>query len=665
LSRGPTLDAYLAGLVAYVTVIGLRGRSQWRSAYFATIAFYAVANLTNSTTTVLSLLITLAIGSAVGSGLRYALGTVSGRPAAAEIAAALSTPSSKIVAIRRIGNNSSEVRRYAATTAGGECLDVNVFDRDQQGADAFYRLFRRIRLKANISRSAPLTLEGAIERQALLAYATEDSGVRTPRLPAVIKVGPDAAALATDHVDGTTLGELGGTTTDDQLRRIWDTVLKLHRHRVTHRALTEDRIMFVRASTDHGGEVVLLDPGNGDVAATDLQFRLDLAQLIAQTALVVGPDRAADVAMEKVPAHELAGLVPLLQPVALYRSTRAALRRRKSVLADLRKRLSAAAPDGQVEPVQLERFRARTVITLIAGVFALYILAGQLADVDFASLLRQANPVWSLAALVLSAFTYVGASLAITGFVLEKLNPVRTFLVQVAGTFVILVTPAAVGGVALNLRYLRKANISAADAGASVGVTQVMSFVVFAVIALVSGAIAGSSRAAKVLTPPHWAYIALAVLVGLALIVLALPVGRRLLIARIGPLLGQVVPRLLDVAQRPAKLAEGIGGSFLTMFAYILCLDASVRALGVHNVPLASIAVVYLVGNAAATFIPTPGGIGAVETALTGTLTLVLGGGVSTATAFAAVLLFRTVTFWLPVAAGWLSLHYLQRRDAL
>src|SRR5262249_31721450 len=81
-------------------------------------------------------------------------------------------------------------------------------------------------------------------------------------------------------------------------------------------------------------------------------------------------------------------------------------------------------------------------------------------------------------------------------------------------------------------------------------------------------------------TPPHWAYIALGVLVGLTLIVLALPAGRRLLLSRVGSLASQVVPRLLDVAQRPAKLAEGVGGSVLVSVAYILCLAASGRAVG-------------------------------------------------------------------------------------
>ncbi|MDR2987663.1 MAG: lysylphosphatidylglycerol synthase domain-containing protein, partial [Nocardiopsaceae bacterium] len=537
---------------------------------------------------------------------------------------------------------------------------VTVFDRDQQAAGAFYRLWRRVRLKASVSRRATLTLEGAIERQALLTYATEDSGVLTPRLRSVIRVGPDAAVLATDHVEGTTLAELGDKASDDQLRRVWDTVLQLHRHGVTHRALTDERIMLVDG---HGVEqVALLEPGNGDVAATDLQFRLDLVQLIAQTALLVGADRAVGIATEKVPREALLGLVSLLQPVALYRSTRAALRGRKQVLADVRKRLLAAAPDGEVMPAQLDRVRPRTLITLIAGVFAAYVLASQLANVSFAKLLAEANIGWSLVALAFSAATYVGAALAISGFVLERLNPLRTLLVQIAASFVILVTPAAVGGVALNVRYLRKAKLSGADAAASVGVAQVMSFAVFGVLVLISAAIAGTSTAAKALTPPHWAYIALGALVGLTLIALALPAGRRLIFSRVGPLASQVIPRLLDVAQRPMKLAEGVGGTVLITLAYILCLAASVRAVGDANVPLASIAVVYLAGNAAGSFIPTPGGIGAVETALSLALA---GAGMAPAQAITAVLLFRTVTFWLPVLAGWVSLHYLQRKDII
>jgi uncharacterized protein (TIRG00374 family) len=59
---------------------------------------------------------------------------------------------------------------------------------------------------------------------------------------------------------------------------------------------------------------------------------------------------------------------------------------------------------------------------------------------------------------------------------------------------------------------------------------------------------------------------------------------------------------------------------------------------------------------------PTPGGIGAAEAALVAGYTAV---GVDSSTAFAAVLLFRLVTFWLPILPGWIALVQLQRRGKL
>ncbi len=162
--------------------------------------------------------------------------------------------------------------------------------------------------------------------------------------------------------------------------------------------------------------------------------------------------------------------------------------------------------------------------------------------------------------------------------------------------------------------------------------------------------------------PHEWEYIAFGVLVGIVLIVIAVPAGRRQVFTRVGSIAGQVIPRLLDVAQRRGKLIEGIGGSFLITIAYILCLAASVRAVGVSHVPLAAVAVVFLSGNAVGSIVPIPGGIGAIETAMSLGLTAA---GLPGGTAIAAVLLYRTVTFWLPAPAGWAALHYLQRTGTL
>jgi uncharacterized membrane protein YbhN (UPF0104 family)/tRNA A-37 threonylcarbamoyl transferase component Bud32 len=655
------LDGLLAGLAAYITVIGLVGRPRWRTAFWLAIGFYGLVGLASSQTTVLALLIALLAGSAIGSGLRYASGSASERPSAAAVAAALATAGAPVISIRRIWEAGGETRKYAATGPDSRPLDLTVFDRDQQAADALYRIYRRLRLKTQVSRSAPLTVERAVERRALLTYATQNAGVPTPRLRAVARVGPEAAVLANDHHDGTTLADLEEGPTDAQLARVWDTVLALHEHRVTHRTLTADRIMFSGDPEDgQADRVMLLEPGNGDVAATDLQLRLDLTQLLAELALIVGPERSAALAVMKVDPAELEAMVPLLQPVALHRSTRAALRRHRDVLPALRKRLLATVPDGEVAPVQLERIRPRTLITMVAGLVAAYVLVGQLIKVDLKTAFRGADWRWITVVLALSAATYVGAAWSLSGFVLERLRLARTFLAQVAASFVTLVTPAAVGGVALNLRYLRRAGVAPADAAASVGVSQLVAFTLHMLLLVIFAAVTGASQAHS-LHPPNWLYIGLAALAAGVLVLLAIPAGRRLIRSRVGPALGQVIPRLLDLAQRPAKLAEGVGGALLLTSAYILCLAASVRAVG-GAVPIASIAVVYLTGSAIGSAVPTPGGLGAVEAALSAGLTAA---GLPGAKALSAVLLFRTLTFWLPVPLGWVSMNYLQRAGAL
>src|SRR5262249_2292026 len=268
-------------------------------------------------------------------------------------------------------------------------------------------------------------------------------------LLALISVSSDATVLAYEQHDGTTLAELAGAQdgsgedgpgpagmqqphpdpgkpdaadsspappansapTDDQLLPVWDAVLKLHAHRVTHRALTGDRIMF-----DGDSDVVLLDPGNGDVAATDVQLRLDLAQLLAELALLVGPDRTARLAVKAVGADELVAVVPLLQPIVLYRSTRAAVRRRRDVLPALRKQLLDAAPGEDAAPVRLERVRPRSIVTLIASLIAGYLLLGQLGRVDLLHTLQAADWRWAALALVLSGVTYLGAAWSLPGY---------------------------------------------------------------------------------------------------------------------------------------------------------------------------------------------------------------------------------------------------------
>jgi uncharacterized membrane protein YbhN (UPF0104 family) len=702
-----TLDGYLAGLIAYTTIIGLTSPSPWRTGLWLAIVVYGVASLAKSQATVLSLLITLLLGRAIGVGVRYAIGSWSQRPTAAQIAAALASAGQALASMRRSRREGTESRRYTATTRSGGELDIRVFDRDQEAAGAPYRLYRWARLQGQASRGLPLSLERTGERQALLSYAADEAGVRTPRLRALTRVGADTIALAHDRPVGTTLAELaasaaGPTTgtaepgpeaapesdpdgprptgpadaqppgaqppgdqpsdarpsdaqpTDDQLRRVWEAVLRLHGHRVAHRTLTASNIMFA-----DDGEVILLDPGAGDVAATDLQLRLDLAQLMAELALLVGPDRTTGLALEAVGVDELVGVASLLQPLVLYRSTRAAVRQHKDVLPALRKQILAAAPGDEAPPVRVERVRPRRMLTWIATLIAGYLLLGQLDRVSLLSTLRSADWRWVLPAFALSVLTYAAAAWSLSGFVPDRLRFAPLVLAQLAGSFVTLVTPAAVGGAALNIRYLQRRKVPAAVAAASVGLSQVVAFVLHLVLLITFAAITGSER--RSLQPPTWVYLVVGALIVIVLIVLAIPAGRRVLRARLAPVLSQVLPRLLAVVQQPRKLAEGIGGTLLLTVCYVLCLAACIRALG-GSVPVAITAVVYLTGSALGSAVPTPGGIGAVEAALSAGLTAA---GLPGATAVSAVLLFRILTFWLPIPVGWGALNYLERRHYL
>jgi uncharacterized membrane protein YbhN (UPF0104 family) len=652
------LDPYLAGLVAYATMIGLTGRQGWRNALGLAVGVYAVVQLAALHTTILSILITLLAGRAIALAVRYAAGSVSQRPPALAIARALSDSDLTVTAISRVHQPSAGVagsRQYTAATRDGSQLDVVVFDRDQQAAGTFYGIYRWVRVRGQVARGTPLSVDRALERRALLSYATQDAGVPTPRLRSLVRVGPDAAVLAYQHYAGTTLAQRDTECTDEELGCIWDTVIRLHERHVAHRGLTAEHILFTP-----DGLVMLLDPGDGDVAASDLQRRLDLAQLIVELALYVGSERSAQLAVKKVGGKELGSVLPLLQPVALVRSTRHALRHRREVLPAVRKELLAAVPGEDVTPVRLERIRARTLVTLVATVAAVYLLAGELAQASLGKVLGSADWRWGIAALALSTVTYAGAALSVSGFVAERLGFLRTVLVQVASSFVTLVTPAAVGGVALNVRYLQRRNIPAPVAAASIAVSQVAALALHVLLLTICGAIAGSGGGASI-KPPTWAYFVVAGLVVLAGGVLAIPAGRHLVRARLAPTFGQVVPRLLEVAQHPRKLAEGFGGALLLSVSYIACLSTCVAAFG-GSVPIAKIGFVYLTGSALGSIIPTPGGLGAVEAALTAGLTAA---GVPGAVAVSAVLLFRLITFWLPVPLGWVSLNYLERHHVL
>jgi hypothetical protein len=116
-----------------------------------------------------------------------------------------------------------------------------------------------------------------------------------------------------------------------------------------------------------------------------------------------------------------------------------------------------------------------------------------------------------------------------------------------------------------------------------------------------------------------------------------------------------------SVPLRKAVLARCVGAAVLNWIFDCGCLICSILAVGGH-VPWQGVLAAYGLTQLAAVLPITPGGIGVVE----GTLSLLLiSYHVPAATAVAAVLLYRILSFWILVALGWTTvggLVALQRR---
>ena len=371
-----------------------------------------------------------------------------------------------------------------------------------------------------------------------------------------------------------------------------------------------------------------------------------------------------DAAIAVIGKEAVASAAPRIQPLALSTATRKSLTARKPLCDDLRKYAGEASGAGDVEPQDLQRIKPRTVLTFVALALAFYILIPQLADVSgVLQELRHADWSWAAWALLASAVTYLAAAIGLMGAVPVRIPFFSTFGAQLAGSFVNRITPARLGGIATNVRYLQKQGLDLTVASSSIGLQQLSGLLMHILLSFLFLVWAGRSGVAAIdfLPSGQTVLIGLTAILALSGLLFLLPQGRALLRKRVLPLLRKSGGGMAEVVRRPLKLIELFGGSAVLTLAYVAAFALSIDAFG-GGLSLVTIGVVYLVGSAVSSAAPTPGGIGAVEAALIAGLTAV---GLDREIAVPAVFLFRIVTFWLPIVPGWIMFFVLQRRGDL
>ena len=405
----------------------------------------------------------------------------------------------------------------------------------------------------------------------------------------------------------------------------------------------------------------LVDFSFSELAATQRQMDLDVAELLASLATLVGEDRATSAAAEVLGAEGVARAVPLLQPLALSAATRRAVARQDGLLT--RTRAAAAAASGQPAPdlERVQRVRPKTLLTIAAATAVFYFVLPKLAKVEGSwRAFQSADWIWLPVVIACSALTYLASAVALLGSVSVRLPFGPTVLTQGASSFVNRVSPSNVGGMALNVRFLQKSGVEPTAGVAAVGVNALAGLLVHAALLVIFFTWAGRSTAhAFKLPSSSKLLVILAVVAAVIGIAVATRQGRRFAARKLLPPLRSSLASLGRVARSPARLALLFGGSALVTLAYIAGLVASVEAFG-GGAGIAAVGAVYLGASLVAAASPTPGGIGAFETAAAAGLT---GVGISSGAAVSAVLTYRLATYWLPVLPGWISWHLLQRMD--
>lgn len=310
--------------------------------------------------------------------------------------------------------------------------------------------------------------------------------------------------------------------------------------------------------------------------------------------------------------------------------------------------------------------RARSSVLLAISALSLYLLLPSIVAV-FASWRSLSHLDWLFAFAVLASEVVSFACIwQLDRIALHTRAWSPVVAAQLSGNAVGRIVPGgAATATAFSVAMLRRAGVDAGQAGAGFTASTVLqlatrlSLPVFALPAIIGGAPISRNLAAA-------AYLGLGV-------VLAMTAAGVAAFAADGPLeaAGRAVQWLLNATIRRRHPVTGVPEALIESRDYVastigvhwrgavfaavgsaafdyLALLCALRAVGA--VPRPSLVLLAYASAQLLALVPaTPGGVGFVEAGLVGTLTLA---GVSPQDALAATLLYRLVSYWLPLPAG-------------
>jgi uncharacterized membrane protein YbhN (UPF0104 family) len=300
---------------------------------------------------------------------------------------------------------------------------------------------------------------------------------------------------------------------------------------------------------------------------------------------------------------------------------------------------------------QLFRLKKSSIIQLVLLAVALAVIVPQLKQFSGSwHLLTTTNPSWVLIAGLGMIGTIGFATLVYIILIPESLPYPRTLLIQLATYFTNRLLPSGLGGIGFNALYLvKQAKLSRTDSAVYATANNIIGFTAFSVCIWISTLVADSKIATDVPLKRILFGIAVVAFIVGVIALFVKPIQKRIM-----DFAGHLLGVLLTIIKHPKRLIFAVLASTGITASYALVLWASTKSVGIH-LSIVDIFIAFVAGNAALTISPTPGGIGAVEAAITG---VIISAGVAPALALASVVLFRIISYWLPIIPGYIAFRY-------
>jgi uncharacterized membrane protein YbhN (UPF0104 family)/tRNA A-37 threonylcarbamoyl transferase component Bud32 len=592
------------------------------------------------------------LGLAVGGSVLLVFGSPAGYPDPEAVIAALSDFGLAVAGIHPASDQSWGVRRLQGSLSNGGAIRVKAYGRDAMDSQFVNRMWQSVWYREGGQTYSHSRVQ-AVEHEALALLMAGRGGVAVPDVLAVGVGGDDLALLATAAV-GDEISE--DSLTEDLLVKMWNEVGRLHAAGIAHGALVPESFEIA------DDEPVLTDLGGASLSAVDIRLSLDVVSLLYSSAVSVGTDIAVQAARHGIGDARLIAALPYLQPPALTRAQRQQIQKPKQLVKEIRESIADATDAELPEPGKLRRVEPKNLIMPALSLVAAYALIGMLTDIDFAAVWNVAEDAtwaWIIVGFLvgqLAFFPEAAGMLFATGYDLP-LKPL--VILQVSVKWIGLAVPSAAGRVTMNTLFLRKFGVSPTIALTQGALDGLAGFAVEAgvlFVALLASDLSFDLDTSEV----NWPLI--------LLIVGVLIISTVLAVLRINRLRRMIVPPLKDAWQllwsilSDPKRTFGLLGSNLAARAVLATtLWFILHAIGAP-LPFVAAFVATVATNLLAGLVPIPGGIGVAEAVLT---TFLITLGLSPEEAFAAAVIFRFATFYIPAGEGFFAMKWLEKNGHL